>query len=425
MAIESVNTVSTLDGHFKEVYASKIRDLVPEGMKMLKLAEFSAAEKLLGNLYHQPVVLGLEHGFTYGGSAGDAFLLNAAVSSPNRDAQVKGHELVLVSAISVGAASRSISSKASFEQETKRLVQNMLKSTQIRMEIQLMYGQSGIAKVAIVAGNLLTICASEWAAGVWSGSKNAALEIRSQGGTLRGYCNVVKPDLKNQTVEVDVAPAGVTGNVDSENAAADVIYFKGAYNKEFAGLHKIINNTGTIFNIDAAEFDLFKGNTVLVGTSELAKAFISFEKIEEAIAVCMEKGLTEEDVVALVNPKHWNKLMTDQAAKRQFDSSYSSEKMENGAKSLVFYGQNGKIEIHASLFVKEGFAYIFPPAELERIGSSDITFERPGFPGKFFREMESANGYELRSYSDQALFTSAPGKMAILKYIKTGPIPSV
>lgn len=419
MAIESTNTVATLDGHFKEVYASKIRDLVPEGMKMLKLAEFSAAEKLLGNLYHQPVVLGLEHGFTYGGSAGEAFLLNAAVASPNRDAQVKGHELVLVSAISVGAASRSISSKAAFEQETKRLVQNMLKSTQIRMEIQLMYGQSGIAKVAIVAGNLLTICAAEWAAGIWSGSKNAAIEIRSQAGVLRGTCNVVKPDLKNQTVEVDVMPAGVSGNVDSENAAADVVYFKGAYNKEFAGLHKIINNTGTIFNIDAAEFDLFKGNTVLVGTSEAAKAFISFEKIEEAIALCMEKGLTEEDVVALVNPKHWNKLMTDQAAKRQFDSSYSSEKMENGAKSLVFYGQNGKIEIHASLFVKEGFAYIFPPAELERIGSSDITFERPGFPGKFFREMESANGYELRSYSDQALFTSAPGKMAVLKYIKT------
>ena len=31
---EGANTVATLDGHFKEVYASKIRDLVPEGMKM-------------------------------------------------------------------------------------------------------------------------------------------------------------------------------------------------------------------------------------------------------------------------------------------------------------------------------------------------------------------------------------------------------
>jgi hypothetical protein len=417
---QQANTVATLDGHFKEVYASKIRDLVPEGMKMLKLAEFNSAEKILGNMYHQPVVLGLEHGFTYGGSAGEAFLLNAAVASPNRDAQVKGYELVLVSAISVGAASRSISSKGAFEQETKRLVQNMLKSTQIRMEIQLMYGQSGIARVESISGNEITICDAEWAAGIWSGSKNAALEIRSQAGALRGVCNVVKPTLKDKKIEVDVMPAGVSGNVDPENAAADIIYFKGSYNKEFAGLHKIITNSGTIFNIDASEFDLFKGNEVLCGTNaHSGAAVISFDKVEESIALAMEKGLTEEDVVCLVNPKHWNKLMTEQAAKRQFDSSYSSEKMENGTKTLVFYGQNGKIEIHASLFVKEGFAYVFPPAELERIGSSDITFERPGFPGKFFKEMESANGYELRAYSDQALFTSAPGKMTVLKYIKT------
>jgi hypothetical protein len=281
----------------------------------------------------------------------------------------------------------------------------MLKSTQIRMEIQLMYGQSGIARVESVAGNIISICDAEWAAGIWSGSKNAALEVRSSTGTLRGVCNVVKPSLSNKTVEVDVMPAGVSGNIDPENAASDVIYFKGSYNKEFAGLHKIITNSSTIFNIDASEFDLFKGNEVQVGTNAHAgAAFISFEKVEESIALCMEKGLTEEDVVCLVNPKHWNKLMTDQAAKRQYDSSYSSEKMENGSKSLIFYGQNGKIEIHASLFVKEGFAYIFPPAELER---------------KFFKEMESANGYELRAYSDQALFTSAPGKMAVLKYIKT------
>lgn len=366
------------------------------------------------------VVLGLEHGFTYGGSNGDAFLLNAAIASPSRDATVKGYELVLVSAISVGAASRSVSSKGAFEQETKRLVQNMLKSTQIRMEIQLMYGQSGIARIKSTAGNVISVCDAEWAAGIWSGAKGAALEIRSSTGTLRGNCNVVKVSLKDKTIEVDLLPVGVSGDIDPEAAASDVIYFKGSYQKEFAGLHKIITNEGTIFGIDASEYDLFKGNQVLVGTNaHSGAAFISFDKVEESIALAMEKGLTEEDVVCLVNPKHWNKLMTEQAAKRQYDSSYSSEKMENGAKTLVFYGQNGKIEVHASLFVKEGFAYVFPPSELERIGSSDITFERPGMPGKFFREMEAANGYELRSYTDQALFTSSPGKMTVLKYIKT------
>lgn len=416
---QQANTVASLDGHFKEVYASKIKDLVPEGMKMLKFAEFSAAEKLLGNLYHQPIVLGLEHGFTYGGSAGEAFLLNSAIASPNRDAQVRGNELVLVSAISVGAASRSVSSKGAFEQETKRLVQNMLKSTQIRMEIQLMYGQVGIATVESVSGNIISVHAHEWAAGIWSGAKNASIEVRSSAGVLRGFANVAKANLTNKTVEVDLIPAGVTGNADPENAASDVIYFKGSYNKEFAGLHKMITNTGTIFNVDASEFDLFKGNTLQAGTNGHAgRAVLTFAKIEESIAASMEKGLTEEDVVCLVNPKVWSALLSEQAAKRQYDSSYSNDKMENGAKSLCFYSQNGKIEIHASLFCKEGYAYVFPPSELERVGSSDITFERPGFPGKFFKEMESANGYELRCYSDQSLFSAAIGKLTLIKYIK-------
>jgi len=416
---QQVNTVQTLDGHFKEIYAPMIRDLVPEGFKVLSMVDFSSAEKQLGQSYNQPVTLGLEHGITYGGSEGVAFLLNAAVATPNRNANVSGSEMVLVSAISVGAASRSVSKKGAFEQETKRLVQNMLKSTQTRLEIQLMYGQVGIAKVKSVSGNIISICDAEWAAGIWSGSKNAPLEIRSQAGVLRGYCNVSKPSLANKTVEVDLVPAGVTGNADPENAAADVIYFKGAYGKEFAGLHKIITSEGTLFGIDTAEHDLFKGNTVLVGTNATSGAdFISFEKIEDSIALAMEKGLTEETVVALVNPKHWNKLMTDQAAKRQYDQSYSSDKLEQGTTKLVFHGQNGLIEVHASLYVKEGYAYVFPPKELERIGSSDITFDRPGMEGKFFREMDSAMGYELRCYCDQALFTSAPGKMTVLKYIK-------
>ncbi len=82
--------------------------------------------------------------------------------------------------------------------------------------------------------------------------------------------------------------AGVSGNVDPENAAADIIYFKGSYNKEFAGLHKIITNSGTIFNIDASEFDLFKGNEISVGTNaHSGAAFVSFEKIEESIALCI------------------------------------------------------------------------------------------------------------------------------------------
>lgn len=414
----SVNTVDTLNGFFKESYADHIKDLVPEGVKLLKMIDFNSADKATGNLYHVPLELGLEHGVTYGGDGGSAFLLNAAIASSSRDAQVKGCEMVLVSAISVGAASRSASSKNAFEQITKRKVQTMLKSIHIRLESQLLYGQVGIGRVGAISGNVITVATSEWAPGIWAGATNMALEIRSQAGVKRGECTVESVSMDNKQLTVDLAPAGVTGNTDSENSAADVIWYKGAYNKEFAGIHKMITNTGTIFNVDASEFDLYKGNVIAVGTSEAAKAFIDFEHIEEAIARGMEKGLDEENVVCLVNPKHWNKLMTDQAAKRSYDQSYSDKEVKLGAKSIKFYGQAGEIEVVPSLFVKEGFAYVFPPKSLERIGSSEVTFEMPGFEGKFFRLMDSANGYELRLYTDQSLFSAEIGKMSLLKYLK-------
>lgn len=415
------NQVDTLNGLFKTVYADKIKDLVPEGVKLLKMIPFQSAQKALGNTFNTPVVLGLEHGVSYGGSTGSAFTLNSAIASEMQEAQVKGCEMVLRSALSVGAAARSVSSQNSFEQATKLLVRNMLKSMHIRLEVQLLYGQVGIARIAdVAAAPTITICTAEWAPGIWSGAKNMKVEIYTQAGVLRGSAVINSVDMKNRTVTLDALPALTTGNADPNNAAADVIWYYGAINKEFAGIHKMITNTGTLFNINAASYELFKGNIVDVGTDAVAGAgFISFEKIEEAVAVAMEKGLMDEDVTALVHPKQWNKLMTELAAKRMFDSSYSEKSLKQGTQAIEFYGQNGKISVVASLFVKEGYAYVFPEKELERIGSTDVTFEMPGYEGKFFRLLEDVNGYELRTYTDQALFSSAVGQLTLLRYIKT------
>jgi hypothetical protein len=42
----------------KEAYADKVKDLIPDGVKVLNMVSFTAAEKQPGNLYHQPVTLG-------------------------------------------------------------------------------------------------------------------------------------------------------------------------------------------------------------------------------------------------------------------------------------------------------------------------------------------------------------------------------
>ena len=45
------NTVDTLNGLFKQVYADRIRNLIPDGVKLYNLIEFSPDSKALGDLY--------------------------------------------------------------------------------------------------------------------------------------------------------------------------------------------------------------------------------------------------------------------------------------------------------------------------------------------------------------------------------------
>jgi hypothetical protein len=331
--------------------------------------------------------------------------LEAPVAGQIKDAQVRGTQLVLRSVMGYASASRSTEGGAkAFKQATKFLVGNMLRSVTKKLEIEMLYGQVGYGQVASVAGTVITIPAAEWAPGIWAGSENMPIEIRNlAGNTVRGTAKVTAVNFETKSITVDVLPAGTV--------ATDVIWHKGAYSNEFAGIHKIITNTSTLFNIDASQYSLFKGNEF----DALASA-LSFAKIQDAIAKAVEKGL-DNDVMVLVNPSVWSDLLTDQSALKMNDSSYSSSLAENGSKEIKFHGQNGVIEIVPSIYCKQGYAYVISPDEMMRIGSTDVTFKRPGKGDEFFRELENAAGYELRCYTDQALFCHAPGKNVLIKNI--------
>ena len=77
------------------------------------------------------------------------------------------------------------------------------------------------------------------------------------------------------------------------------------------------------------------------------------------------------------------------------------------------------IEIHSSIYCKEGYAYVLPKDCYQRIGSSDITLDQPGFEGKFLKLLENANAYEMRAYTDQALVCHQPGTSTLLTFIKS------
>lgn len=396
-------TVGTLNGLFKEAYADKLGELIPDGVKLLNKIKFMSKDKQPGNLYHQPVILGLEHGVTFASSDEDAFNLNAPVAGQIKDAQVKGNPVVLRSLLGYVAASRASQGGAkAFMDATKFLVANMLRSMAKKLEIEMLYGQMGYGTVASISGATVTITTAEWAPGIWAGAEGMPIEIRdSTGATSRGESIVSSVDMDNRTVTLTVAPAGVVGT--------DVIWHKGAYGNEFPGIHKILTiSSGTLFNINVGTYTLFRGNQYAAGSAAL-----SFSKIQSAAARAVEKGL-DSKLLALVNPRAWANMLTDQAALRRYDDSYSKDKSEVGSKSLVFHSQNGEIEIEPSIYVKEGYAYLLDIEGWFRVGSTDMTFKRPGQGEEFFRDLENSAAYELRCYSDQAVFCSAPAKNVIV-----------
>jgi len=417
------NEVSTLNGLFKERYADKVQQLVPDHVKLYNAVKFDTSKKV-GDSYNEPVILSLESGFTYGGEDGSLFTLNDVKEFKMRKASIKARELVLRSAISIGALSRSGSDKQSIEKAMDLMVGNMLKSVYHRLEVQMFYGQSGIGvvKTDITGGapsEAVSIQEAEWSAGIWNGTSNAEVEVFSAGSLVASY-EVEGYSLADRSVTLKKA-AGNLGAAEIQ--ADDVIFFKGAaanagVRNEFLGIHGIATETSSLFGINNSAEPLFQGSIVEVGTDATTNAAVlSFGKIEEGIAAMVEKGLMEEEVSCYVNPKQWNSLLTEIDAKRQYDSSYSPAKQENGSREIMFHGQNGSIKVIASTFVKEGYSYLACEKDLKRIGSEEVTFKRPD--GEEYLELlENAHGIEMRCYTDQALFTARPASLCVLINIK-------
>lgn len=402
----TANTLQTLNGLFKETYDDKIENLIPDGVKLMPNIKFVQRAKQPGNFYHAPVILGLEHGVTFAGGDDGAFNLNAPIAGQMKDAQIRGTQMVLRSVLSYAAASRATEGDGrAFEDSTKFLVANMMRSMAKKLEIEMLYGDVGYGEVDSTSGNTITIKTAEWAPGIWAGAENLRIEIRSSSGSLRGDASVQSVDMENRQITVDALPAGVS--------SGDVIWHFGAYNKEFAGIHKILTNNSSLFGIDASQYSLWKGNEKNIGGA------LTFDELDGVIARAVEKGL-DKNVTVYVNTRTWSDLMTDQAAKRSYDSSYSSNQFEQGAESIKFHSQNGMLEIVPSIYVKEGYSYAISHDDFVRVGSTDITFRRPGQEDEFFRDLEDSAGYELRAYTDQALFCQAPGRQALAKGINNG-----
>lgn len=401
------NTTTTLSGIFKRVYGPSISNLTEPDAIFQRLVKFDQ-RNLMGDGYQIPVELTFEHGYTVGGTTGDAFTLNGSIAGDNKQARVVGVDLVHQGSISLKAAGDAASKgDRAFVQATAHVVQRLMKSSQRLVEILSLHGDEGIAKLdsGDVAGTYTAgspgtavVDAGAWAPGIWAGAEGMQFDIYdSTGATQRNSTAlvVVSTDYATRTISW-------SGTTTTNIAADDVVWLYNSKGKEPVGLMKQSNNTGTLFGIDASVYSKWEGNEFSAGSAALTAA-----KLIKATSDARNRGALNTDAEVFISPVTWAALQEEVVGLRSFDTSYKMNEAPFGHSTFLFETGWGKLRVHAHRYMKEGEGVIFPATKCRRVGNQDISFDRAGAEGRYFFDLETKAGYEMRTYTNQAPFCEA------------------
>jgi hypothetical protein len=417
-------TATDLTGLYKQVYATSIEDAVPAAAFLLKNVDFVEKEQQNGGFYNQPVILSHEQGWTYGAAGGSATTLNGSVSMTVPNAQIIANPVVGQFTLTYDAAKRATAGgKTAFRDAVGLQMENAMESGQKRQEFNFLYGQTAVALVNTntsinSTATRLSVKSGEWASGFWAGMQGARFDIYQSDGSTKINTNaplsVVTSNASQTTVTFSsTSSADITAvnNYVANNANVSQLYFYGAVGNENPGLKAQLTNSGTLFGISAAQYDLWNGTVYDAGS-----AAFSMNVMQKAIAVAAAKGLDEE-VDVLVNPDTFSDLINDQAALRRYATSINGT-LENGAEKLSFFGQNGKVNIVPHIYVKNGDAFILPIKKLKRVGATKMTFDLPGtLKGQVFIQSATTASFEYRCYAQETIFIDTPARAVYVKNI--------
>lgn len=396
-------TKAALEEAFKYKLAPRLERLIPGWAILQQLTPKLSEVEKEGRKYLYPVQLTDEQGVTYGD--GTVFAYNDAVAADFDEAEVESNPVVLRTRLSLKAANRMKDNDTAFLNRVGLRTSVMKKSIMKRAEISMLYGQQGIGTLTTVAGSgttrTWTFSDATWAPGIWSGSINAVLDVYNAAGNTQRNSNadviVTGVDHANKQITVSGNATDLTAIV-----ATDILWFKGSKTNDMVGIDGIISNTGTLFAIDGSAYDLWSGNSYAVGGQ------ITFTKVMEGLATAVSKGGLDEGACILVPTKRWEKLNSDQAALRDYDSSYKATKAETGFEKITYHGQFGMLDVVAHPYVKEGEAFAFPKSKIRRIGATDTTFLDRN--GDYFEVLESAAGYQIVAQHDFSVFIDCPAQ---------------
>ena len=247
----------------------------------------------------------------------------------------------------------------------------------------------------------ILLAPGNFAAGIWVGSEGCVVQQVDSTSAVVAEGKLLKVDADNGILFVDFAPVAAASTTSSR------VCFEGmAAGRDLIGIKKILaTQTGSLFGIPVQDYSLWRGNYYNVNNVKF-----SFDIIQKGVAQAVNRGGLDGDILVLVNPRTWGTLITTEAGKRVYDSSYKSGEAENGMESITFYHQAGKAEIMAHRMIKEGDVAALHLPDWSRSGSAQISFTIPGLEKEIIFPLENQAAMAFRSYSDEYMFCHAPAR---------------
>ena len=236
MATPGVSGRADLNGLFKEVYGNLV-DVRPSSALLQKLVKFDSAS-LIGNAYHNPVILTYAQGFTYAAPNSNNYNLNQAITTTTSDAVIPGFNITVREIVDLESVYTSQNQKSAFIQATKLKVESMYESTVKRVELALLYGQStGGLGIADSSTNLTStttrvlLTAGTFAAGIWGGMENALVQF----WTVSSPAVVGTGSFTIESVDADTREIVVSGSAGDITALDTALGGAGQCSIHFTG----------------------------------------------------------------------------------------------------------------------------------------------------------------------------------------------
>jgi hypothetical protein len=409
-------TTTTLDGMFKRRFGDKLEDLVPDFADFAQVIPFAKRPKL-GDDFRFPVRVKRAQGFTFS-AGGSAFTLNAAVPGKSLPAYVSATSYVMREEVAYDVAASATSNDDAFGDAFDEIVRDMLNSMGFHRELFILYGQSSLGLTAEAgtssASHTYTLSTASSAIGMWLQLDGASVDVYDPTLTTKrnstGALVVSVPTLDTDGQTVIITLTGAAADNAAVQSGDAIVLYGWTSSSVSAGIDKIVTNTGSLFGINAADYPLWKGNTLSASSAEATMLLLT----RAASIQVQRSGRKGKRLKAFCSFPTWNDLNNNAAALRRFANSTKAGLDIGSMDSITYYGPGVGIDITPSALVKNGELFMGEWDSVLRIGATDLSFTLPGSSPenpKFFKEMEDKAGFEMRGYWRQALIPKRPAAL--------------